>query len=131
MIVTRLIALMTMSNHILRNALCSTFVKNEVLSYKAVFEAFFSHLSSVFNDASLQLVNFRKASVLQPGLCFLAANPTSAVHNDILGLAALEHSFYQFYFLSEGVNIRCKRTFEMPHFTLVMVAHINQDGIVF
>ena len=68
--------------------------------------------------------------VLEPSRCLLASNPTGAVHHYVLVFFALQHVLHEFDLLPEGVHIRCNSPFEVAHFAFVVVAHIDEDGVL-
>src|SRR5690606_42090153 len=81
--IARLTALMTFGDDLIRNALGHTFVKNEILADKPVFQIFFFNLPGVFNNTTFKLKHIFKTLMLEPGRCFFAAYSSRAVHYQV------------------------------------------------
>src|ERR1041385_520084 len=81
--ITRLAALMTYADHIIRNPFAQAFVKDKILSNEFIFEALFFYLSGILDNTTIQLEYIFKADVLHPRTRLLAANTPRAVHHYI------------------------------------------------
>ena len=62
---------------------------------------------------------------------FFTPNSAGTVHHDILLLFALQQVLYQLNFFAKGIHIWRDGAFEVTDFTLIMVAHVDEDGIFF
>src|SRR5690606_41067256 len=81
--ITRLTTLVAMCNHIIRDALCSTLVKNKVLSNKLIFKIFLLYLPYIIDYPSFELIYIFKSFVLVIGTSFFTTNTASTIHHQI------------------------------------------------
>src|SRR5690554_1777272 len=72
-------ALVAMADNILGYPFAATVVEDKVFSYKFIFQTQVFHLSGVFNNSALQLVNVFKSLVFVIGTGFFTADSAGAV----------------------------------------------------
>ncbi|MNE69133.1 hypothetical protein D3C80_1648390 [compost metagenome] len=70
-----------------------------------------------------------KTLVHHIGTGFLTADTASTIHYNILVLLIFQHFCRHRQLLSEGIGRHFYSPFKMPHFILVVVAHIYKDGL--
>ena len=121
---------MAIGDDVVRNPLGQTLVKDEVLAHKLVAEARRLGLARVLDDAALQLMDIGKSLVLEVGTGLFAPDAARAVHHNVGVFLVLQHVLDQGDLLPEGVHVRTNGAFEMPHFALVRVAHVDEDRVL-
>src|SRR5690242_717669 len=87
--ITRLAALVTMSDDVFRDPLSQPFIKYEVFTDKFILKVLFLRLIAVMNNAPFQVEYIFEAMVKHKGRGFLAADASGAIHDDILILLIL------------------------------------------
>jgi hypothetical protein len=128
-IIARLPALVAMGNHIVGDALAQAFIEHEIFADEFVFKALLFYLACVFDDAAIELIYVLEAAVLHPRAGLFAADAARAVHQQILALVFVQKIFRYLQLLPEGVYIGADGSPEMAHFTLVMVAHVDDQRV--
>jgi len=131
MMVERLSTLVALRYYVIRNALCQAFIKYEVDAFELIVQALLLYLVRILNDAAFQVINIRKTFVLEEGRSLLATDATGAIHRDVFISLAIEHLLYHFYLLAECIGIRKNGVLEMPHLALIVIAHVDENGIRF
>src|SRR5690606_23391545 len=128
--ITRLTTLMTMRYDIFRNALCSSLIKNKVLSNKFVFKFFLLYLTHIVNDPPFELINIFKTFVFVIRTCFFTSYSPSTVHHQVFIL----FMHFQIFLnnrqrVSKGIHIWGYGILKMSDFTFVVIPHIDQHRI--
>lgn len=75
---------MTSANHLIRDRLCHTAIKDEVFSMELTFKPFAFNLVFVLNDPSVELVYVFKPMVLEERTRFFTADAARAVEKNLL-----------------------------------------------
>ena len=126
--ITGLSALMTMSDDILRDPLSQPIVEHKILSNEFALETLLFYLSCVVDDSAFQMVNMIKAFMQQVSARFFTTNTTGAIHDNIFVLFVLHHVNSHRQLVAESVAWNFNRIFEMTHFQLVVISHIDHHS---
>ena len=127
--ICRLTTLVAVRDNVVGNVLAQALVEDKVLAAEPVWQVLFGDLARVVNDAAVELVYVLEAVVLEVGRGFLAANASGTVEQQWLVLLAFELVENLRELLAEGLGFRQDGAFEVANFGLVVVAHIDQNGL--
>ena len=122
--IERFAALMARCDNLVRDAFSKAFIEHKVHSFELNVEVICSGITSVFNDSTFEVIDIFEALVLHVSRSFFTTNSASAIHEHLLVFVVLKNVFNDLKFFAEGVYIRTDSAFEMPHFTLVVIAHV-------
>jgi hypothetical protein len=130
MCVAGLSTLMAVCNHIIGDPFAQALIEYEVFPNKLVLESLLTNLTSILNYAPVQLKYIRESNMFHPCARLFTADATGAIHHDVLVLLFSQQVAYNLKLITKSVGIRTYRIAEMPHLTFIMIAHIDDDGVV-
>lgn len=122
--------LVAVGDDVLADAFTQALVEDEVFAEVFILQAQCFALAGILNDASVYHADVLEATVEVISTGFLATDTAGAVHHDGLVFFVGEHVFYYRQEIAEVGDVWPDGAFEVANFTFVVVAHVNDDGLV-
>ena len=129
MAVARRTALVAMRDNLIRYTFAHPLVKNKIFANKTHRQALLARLTGVFNNSALDMPDFVESVMFHPGTGLFTTNAAGAVHDDFFIFMCLHHLDCFWQLLTEGICRNFERVFNVPHFILIVVTHVDKQCI--